>query len=103
MKCRSVGDVVDSLGCSVLGGVALDTVVPYCNPLAHSPNSYTYSTYQGKLALAVRAQQSAVARADAQARARAAAERAEAAARADLGALHAALASHGIALHYEPG
>ena len=74
----------DSLGCSVLGGVALDTVVPYCNPLAHLPNSYTYSTYQGKLALAVRAQQSAVAR-------------------ADLGALHAALASHGIALHYEPG
>ena len=60
-------------------------------------------TYQGKLALAVRAQQSAVARADAQARARAAAERAEAAARADLGALHAALASHGIELHYEPG
>ena len=62
-----------------------------------------YFTDQGKLALAVRAQQSAVARAEAQARARAAAERAEAAARADLGVLHAALASHGIELHYEPG
>ena len=65
--------------------------------------TYYFLTHQGKLALAVRAQQSAVARAEAQARARAAAERAEAAARADLGVLYAALASHGIELHYEPG